>query len=614
MSILNGGRKLLLVAFFFHFFSEAPAAAQGLLAHWSFDSSQGYTYYDVSGNGCNASARSSGSGVTLVNGVKGKAINCSGSNSDLMVSNASAFCRDTIVIEAWYNPKTLSGPQGIFSYVTITGVADFGYLMYMTGGRLAFKFVSAASNKVWITVTSPNSLVANAWHHLVCSFDGKTARVYVNGTLEASSPDSQAMRCAASTETYIGGEQMENGGITNRARGKIDELKVYGRILPEDTIAAHCKQFWPIPVLIPVTPSPTYNAKPALGWYRVNNALEYVVKVSPDPFFASTVISTSVSDTFFVPTSDLPAGTYYWRVGSSTDTVFWSTTDSYFTIQETTVPMPVLYGPDTTNNRRPLLSWKNVDDTASYSIQIDTTLSFTAPLIQSVTADTFFSPTIDLPARGIYWRVKSTLVDRYSATALFVIVNYRPELISVSPDTHYIRKPLLKWHSAPSASSYRLQIDTIGNFLNPIYNLLTGDTFYVPTANLPFGKIYWRVNTDIPGSVFSCVDMFWILSTTKARFGITPTTGKGVFGWSSQPGRGVEITYHVEKTCQISLCIFSLTGQCIASFFEGSLAPGMHQSVWRGNDAHGKAAPRGAYIIVLHIDRKTAIQKIILVQ
>jgi hypothetical protein len=498
--------------------------------------------------------------------------------------------------------------------MTITGLADFGYLMFISQGRLAFKFVPAEYNKVWMTVTSQNSLVVDAWHHLVCSFDGKTVRLYINGTLEASSPDSHAMRCSSGSEMYIGGEQMENGGITNRARGKIDEIKVYRRLLPEDTIASHCSRLWPIPILIPVTPDPTYNTKPVLRWHRVKSALEYVVKVSHDPSFASTLFSTSVADTFFVPTSDLPAGTYYWRVGSSADTVFWSETDSYFTIKETTVPIPVPHGPDATGNRRPLLSWNNVDDTATYTIQIDTTLSFNAPLIQSVTTDTFFSPAIDLPLGSFYWRVKSSLVDRFSGTKSFVIVNFRPELIPVNPDTQYVRKPMLKWHTAPSASSYRIQIDTAGNFLNPIINLLTSDTFYVPTANLPFGKIHWRVNAEVSGSVFSAADIFWILTTTEAHRETGPKPGERLLEWSNLSGQGIRITYCVEKPGRVSLSIFSPAGQCIASFSEGCVAAGVHRNVWYGRDVYGKTAPKGAYIAVLRVNGNAETKTMVLVR
>jgi hypothetical protein len=159
-----------------------------------------------------------------------------------------------------------------------------------------------------------------------------------------------------------------------------------------------------------------------------------------------------------------------------------------------------------------------------------------------------------------------------------------------------------------------LQIDTTANFLNPFINLLTNDTFYIPTANLPFGKIHWRINAEIAGSVFSAVDVFWIVAATKAPFGITQLTEKTAFGCSLRAGRGIEITYNIEKSSRVSLSIFSMTGQCVASIIDERCAPGTYRSEWGGKDTRTKLSPRGAYIVVFQLEGKTATQKIILVR
>ena len=62
-------------------------AAPQLLAHWSFDSSSGNTYYDVTGHGYNAIA--SGTGVGLASGVKGQALSCPGSGYEIYAANSS---------------------------------------------------------------------------------------------------------------------------------------------------------------------------------------------------------------------------------------------------------------------------------------------------------------------------------------------------------------------------------------------------------------------------------------------------------------------------------------------------------------------------------------------
>jgi hypothetical protein len=63
------------------------------------------------------------------------------------------------------------------------------------------------------------------------------------------------------------------------------------------------------------------------------------------------------------------------------------------------------YIPTYTYERRPLLQWHAKSLLSPYTIQISTNGSFNPLIVSASTADTFYTPTADLPAGTIYWRV-----------------------------------------------------------------------------------------------------------------------------------------------------------------------------------------------------------------
>ena len=80
-----------------------------------------------------------------------------------------------------------------------------------------------------------------------------------------------------------------------------------------------------------------------------------------------------------------------------------------------------------------------------------------------------------------------------------------PLAIPYSPNPTYNQKPLLRWHSSKSISTYRLQIATDQSFANPIVSLPTTDTFFLPAVNLPYGPIFWRVGNEKDTSIWSAI-------------------------------------------------------------------------------------------------------------
>jgi hypothetical protein len=67
-----------------------------------------------------------------------------------------------------------------------------------------------------------------------------------------------------------------------------------------------------------------------------------------------------------------------------------------------------------------------------------------------------------------------------------------PTLIAVEQPTQN-RRPVFKWFSVGGATDYTIHVDTARAFAFPLAVLSVSDTTFVPQANLPTSKIYWRV-------------------------------------------------------------------------------------------------------------------------
>lgn len=86
------------------------------------------------------------------------------------------------------------------------------------------------------SVQSPSPLVNGKYQHIVATFDGTVAVLYVDGTLAQTSPSSTLMH--PMTTGWSAGSQ-NCGCATANFTGSLDELAVYDRALPATRVLAH---------------------------------------------------------------------------------------------------------------------------------------------------------------------------------------------------------------------------------------------------------------------------------------------------------------------------------------------------------------------------------------
>ena len=192
----------------------------------------------------------------------------------------------------------------------------------------------------------------------------------------------------------------------------------------------------PPPEPVPAAPSLTSPAAGAtvsqpftFDWGDVANAGWYVIEVDDSSDFGSLVWAATTTPSQLA-TNSLPNGPLFWRVRAfNTDGV----AGPYSAVRTLTVgtgggslPAPSLQSPadDARFNRGQSITfnWTDVAGASGYTIQIDDSQSFSAPLTleQAVTASQFTTST--LPARRMWWRVRADN-GAWSASRRFEVRN-----------------------------------------------------------------------------------------------------------------------------------------------------------------------------------------------
>jgi hypothetical protein len=198
-----------------------------LVAAYSCDAGSGTTLADVSGNGnngtiSNAQWTSSGKfgGALVFNGL---------ANSLVSVPNtASLDLSSGMTLEAWIDPTSLANsPLGsvvIAKEQVRVGSPTSYALEAATGvtGPPAGTVLAGGANRA---APGTAALPLNQWSFVATTYDGKTLKTYVNGTLVGSKAVSGSIQTTADPLT-IGGD-----AFGQMFQGKIDNVRIYNYAL-----------------------------------------------------------------------------------------------------------------------------------------------------------------------------------------------------------------------------------------------------------------------------------------------------------------------------------------------------------------------------------------------
>ena len=342
----------------------------------------------------------------------------------------------------------------------------------------------------------------------------------------------------------------------------------------------------------PATGSIAQPTTLVLNWTASSGDSSYLVQVSTDASFASTVTSQRglvvPSATITVPSD--PSGFYYWRVGSKDAFGYqggsWSSVWSFATFSAPTAA--VLASPATGSIAQPttlVLNWTASSGDSSYLVQVSTDASF-ASTVTSQRGLVVPSATITVPSDPsgfYYWRVGSKDAFGYqggswSSVWSFATFSAPTAAVLASPATGSIAQPttlVLNWTASSGDSSYLVQVSTDASFASTVTSqrglVVPSATITVPSD--PSGFYYWRVGSKdafgYQGGSWSSVWSFATFSAPTAAVLASPATGSIaqpttlVLNWTASSG---DSSYLVQVSTDASFAstVTSQTGITIA--------------------------------------------------
>ena len=218
------------------------------------------------------------------------------------VLNPSAFS-----VESW---ALVTGGAGNYrSAVTSrdagTGTA-YGYTLYAGNDNTWQFWVGNGTN--WVPLAGP-AIAVNQWAHLVGTYDGATARFYVNGVLVASAATPFAPNAAQ--RLSIGGGATETVSGNYFFAGRLDEVAVYGNALSLAQVQAHYAGAFPTGAAPRFTAQPLSRATLAGESYALDAGVHSTPPVSLQWQHNGTNVPYATNATLAIPfASAAQAGAY----------------------------------------------------------------------------------------------------------------------------------------------------------------------------------------------------------------------------------------------------------------------------------------------------------------
>jgi hypothetical protein len=130
--------------------------------------------------------------------------------------------------EAWIRPENLAIPAPLSIFQNMR-YQKTGFRITLTADFKVGFMLEDGTNEIFICGIAP--LITGAWSHIACTYDGKTAKIYVNGALDAQKEVPNAVIQSESDGYSIG----YTGGMPH-FHGAIDSIRISNAARAEFTI------------------------------------------------------------------------------------------------------------------------------------------------------------------------------------------------------------------------------------------------------------------------------------------------------------------------------------------------------------------------------------------
>ena len=210
----------------------ATVLADHPVAYWRMDETTGSTMADTSGNANNGHYV----GIYTLGqpgALAGGAVAFDGQSGAASVMNSPSLQVNTVTIEMWLKKHT-DTEYGVYVAKNVepgggAGSSWFELLNSHHNGELEFRVTSDGAP----AVLSNSTLALNTWYYVVATYDGATAKIYINGKLDGTLKVT-AVPKQTSDPLFIG-RRMD--GLF--ADASLANVAIYSAALSAARIAAH---------------------------------------------------------------------------------------------------------------------------------------------------------------------------------------------------------------------------------------------------------------------------------------------------------------------------------------------------------------------------------------
>lgn len=389
---------------------------------------------------------------------------------------------------------------------------------------------------------------------------------------------------------------------------------------------------------------------PTFTWHKATDPNEdddvtYKLYIDYMQNFSEPLIVSTISDTSYQLTKNLlPDTTYFWKVIASDSAGLQTSSNEIFnfSIGNITPGAFSLIAPadsDTVYTTSPTFYWQeaidpSLKDSVTYTLYFaqDSTFS-SGDTIKSITNTSYqLSNLID--HQLYYWKVKSEDVHgagRFSNQIYQFLTFAAPlefKLLSpVAGDTVRNDSLIFIWNNSfdPNPTdtiSYTLLYDTTKMFTHTIKIENISDTTYTFTDSLADSTLYfWTVvATDNDSFTTSSSDTFYLLvlyiPTSVDEFGrsIIPKEYALKQNFPNPFNPDTKIQYQLTKSSMVTIEIFNMLGQKVATLVKERKPAGYYVINWNGKDDLGRNVSSGVYLYQLRTKEFIKVRKLLLLR